>query len=285
MNGKYKTKEMCRVIQVDHSTFYNHDRRGVKVTQNQIRNARLKEKILEIHNKSGGRFGSNKIFEKLKAQGISCSLGKISSLFEELGLSSKRKKRPVKKAGRPKKFYNKNKLKQNFIQSRPNLFWVGDVTEVKIKSTKFYICTVMDLFSRKIVGYRLSSQNNNKLTINTFKDAFELRNRPKGLTFHSDQGSNYTSNEFADLLDAVKVGQSLSQAGTPYDNSVMEAFYSNFKQDDLNSCEFENFDELQIVVDRYIEYYNSYRPHEFLRYKTPDEVEMEYKELENFVPF
>ena len=143
----------------------------------------------------------------------------------------------------------------------------------------------MDLFSRKIIGYRLSSQNNNKLTINTFKDAFELRNRPKGLTFHSDQGSNYTSNEFADLLDAVNVGQSLSQAGTPYDNSVIEAFFSNFKQDDLNNCEFENFDELQIVVDRYIEYYNSYRPHEFLRYKTPDEVEMEYKELENFVPF
>lgn len=285
LNGKYKTKEMCRVIQVDHSTFYNHDRRGVKVTQNQIRNERLKEKILEIYNKSGGRFGSNKIFEKLKAQGIPCSLGKISSLFKELGLVSKRRKRPVKKASKPKKFYSKNKLKQNFVQSRPNLFWVGDVTEVKIKSTKFYICTVMDLFSRKIVGYRLSSQNNNKLTVNTFKDAYEARERPKGLTFHSDQGSNYTSNEFADLLDAVNVGQSLSQAGTPYDNSVIEAFFSNFKQDDLNSCEFENFDELQIVVDRYIEYYNSYRPHEFLRYKTPDEVEMEYKQLENFVLF
>lgn len=82
---------------------------------------------------------------------------------------------------------------------------------------------------RKILfTYRLSSQNNNKLAVNTFKDAFELRNRPKGLTFHSDQGSNYTSNEFADLLDAVKVGQSLSQAGTPYDNSVIEAFFSNF---------------------------------------------------------
>ena len=171
-------------------------------------------------------------------------------------------------------FGNENKI-------RP----INTGTEVKINCAKFYICTVMDLFSRKIVGYRLSSQNNNKLTINTFKDAFELRNRPKGLTFHSDQGSNYTSNEFADLLDAVKVGQSLSQAGTPYDNSVIEAFFSNFKQDDLNSCEFENFDELQIVVDRYIEYYNSYRPHEFLGYKTPDEVEMEYKQLENFVPF
>ena len=162
---------------------------------------------------------------------------------------------------------------------------MGDVTEVKIKSTKFYICTVMDLFSCKIVGYRLSSQNNNKLTINTFKGAFELRDRPKGLTFHSDQGSNYISNEFMDLLRVLKVEQSLSKAGTPYDNAVIEAFYSNFKQDDLNSCEFENFDELQIVVDRYIEYYNSYRPHEFLGYKTPDEVEMEYKQLENFVPF
>lgn len=285
LNGKYKTKEICRVIQVEHSTFYNHYRRGVKVTQNQIRNERLKEKILEIYNKSCGRFGSNKIFEKLKAQGIPCSLGKISSLFKELGLVSKRRKRPVKKAVKPKRFYYKNKLKQNFVQSRPNLFWVGDVTEVKINSAKFYLCVVMDLFSRKVIAYRLSSQNNNKLTVNTFKDAFEARNRPNGLTFHSDQGSNYTSNEYVDLLKALKVEQSLSKSGTPYDNSVMEAFYSNLKQDELNSCEFEEFDELVIVVDRYIEFYNSYRPHEFLDYKTPDEVEIEYRKYENFVPF
>lgn len=285
LNGKYKTKEMCRVIQVDHSTFYNHDRRGVKITQNQIRDERLKEKILEIYNKSGSRFGSNKIFEKLKAQGISCSLGKISSLFKELGLVSKRRKRPVKKADKPKRFYYKNKLKQNFVQSRPNLFWVGDITEVKINSAKFYLCVVLDLFSRKVIAYRLSSQNNNKLTVNTFKDAFEARNRPNGLTFHSDQGSNYTSYEYVDLLKALKVEQSLSKSGTPYDNSVIEAFYSNLKQDDLNSCEFEEFDELVAVVDRYVEFYNSYRPHEFLGYKTPNEVEMEYKELEKFVPF
>ena len=143
----------------------------------------------------------------------------------------------------------------------------------------------MDLFSRKVIAHRLSSQNNNKLTVNTFKDAFESRNRPNGLTFHSDQGSNYTSIEYMDLLRALKVEQSLSKSGTPYDNSVIEAFYSNLKQDDLNKCQFEDFDELRVVVDRYIEYYNSYRPHEFLGYKTPDEVEKEYKELNNFVPF
>lgn len=285
LNGKYKTKEMCRVIQVDHSTFYNHDRRRVKVTQNQIRDTQLKMQISEIYNKSEGRFGPNKIFKKLKSQGISCSLGKISSLFKELELVSKRRKRPIKKANKPKKFYYKNKLKQNFVQSRPNLFWVGDVTEVKIWSAKFYICTVMDLFSRKVIAHRLSSQNNNKLTVNTFKDAFESRNRPKGLTFHSDQGSNYTSSEYTDLLRALKVEQSLSKSGTPYDNSVIEAFYSNLKQEDLNSCEFEEFDELVVVVDRYVNFYNSYRPHEFLGYKTPDEVEEEYKELENFAPF
>lgn len=176
---------LFEVIQVDHSTFYNHDRRGVKVTQNQIRDEWLKVQISEIYNKSGGRFGSNKVFEKLKIQGISCSLGKVSSLFKKLGLVSKRRKRPIKKADKPKRFYYKNKLKQNFVQSCPNLFWVGDVTEVKINSAKFYICTIMDLFSRKIIAHRLSSQNNNKLTVNTFKDAFESGNRPNGLIFHS----------------------------------------------------------------------------------------------------
>lgn len=115
---------MYRVIQVDHSTFYNHDRRSVKVTQNQIRNERLKEKILEIYSKSGECFGSNKIFEKLKAQGISCSLGKISSLFKELGLVGKRRKRPVKKADKPKRILLQKQTKTKLC-SKPSEFVLG----------------------------------------------------------------------------------------------------------------------------------------------------------------
>ena len=95
------------------------------------------------------------------------------------------------------------------------------------------------------------------MTINTFKDAFEFRKKPSGLSFHSDQGTNFTSVEFKDLLHALKVELSLSQAVTPYDNSVIEDFFSNIKQEDLNNCEFEHINDLVTVVDRYIDYYNS----------------------------
>ena len=281
LKGKYKTKQMCRVIGVNHATFYNHDRRSVKVTQNQKRNEDLKTLIAEIHKDSGGRFGANKIFQKLKAQGIPCTLKKVTSLMEELNLKSKRRKTSVneekKKKTKPIYFYPGNLLKQNFNQPAPNLFWAGDVTQINIRQNKYYLCIVMELFSRKIIGYRVSTQNNTSLTINTFKDAYESRYRPCGLTFHSDQGSNYMSEEYRSLLWELRVKQSFSKRGTPFDNSAVEGFFSNMKQDDLNSRELEFFDDLIDAIDEYIRYYNGYRPHQHLNGKTPNQVEEEYR--------
>ena len=282
LKGKYKTKQMCRVIGVNHATFYNHDRRSVKITKNQKRNEDLKTLIAEIHKSSDGRFGANKIFQKLKAQGIPCTLKKVTSLMEELNLKSKRRKTSVneekKKKTKPIYFYPGNLLKQNFNQPAPNLFWAGDVTQINIKRNKYYLCIVMELFSRKIIGYRVSTQNNTSLTINTFKDAYESRYRPCGLTFHSDQGSNYMSEEYRSLLWELRVKQSFSKRGTPFDNSAVEGFFSNMKQDDLNSRELEFFDDLINAIDEYIRYYNGYRPHQHLKGKTPNQVEKEYKE-------
>ena len=287
IDDKYFLKQMCRVIGVHHTTFYNHRKARGKIKQNVLRDEELKKLVLQIYYESGRRFGANKIYQKLYSQGIISSLKKISALMKQLNLKSKRRKKPAKTAAtnKPTTFYYKNKLKQNFTQSRPNVFWVGDVTEVKINSTRFYICVVMDLFSRRVVGYRVSSQNNSALTVNTFKDAFEFRKKPSGLSFHSDQGTNYTSVEYENLLRALKVEQSLSQAGTPYDNSVIEGFFSNFKQEDLNNCEFEHFDDLVAVVDRYMNYYNSYRPHQHLGYLSPIEYENEYYKNLDFEPF
>lgn len=133
LKGKYKTKQMCRVIGVDHSTFYNHDRRSVKITQNQRRNENLKSIIWEIYKNSGERFGANKIYQKLKADEIACTLKKVSVLMKEMGVQSKRRKTsvvtPKKKKEEPVYFYPRNLLKQNFNQPAPNVFWAGDVTE------------------------------------------------------------------------------------------------------------------------------------------------------------
>lgn len=96
-----------------------------------------------------------------------------------------------------------------------------------INKNRYYFCVVMELFSRKMLAYELSIQNNSTLTINTFKKAFESRKFPQSLTFHSDQDANYTSEQYVSLLKTLKVEQSFSQRGTPYDNAVIESFFSN----------------------------------------------------------
>ena len=167
-------------------------------------------------------------------------------------------------------------MKRVFNQTAPNKYWVSDVTEVKVGRNKFFLCVILDLFSRKVIAYRLSSQNNTQLTVNTFKDAFESRNRPTELSFHSDQGANYTSFEFRDLLRSLRVNQSFSKSGSPYDNACMESFFSNFKREEYNAKHYEYFDELQASVDSYMKYYNEYRPHQTLKDNTPNQFEEEY---------
>ena len=110
------------------------------------------------------------------------------------------------------------------------------------------------MFSRKVIAYRLSSQNNTSLVINTFKDAYESRKQLTDLTFHSDQGTNYRCQEFRDLLYSLKIKQSFSGKGNPYDNAVVEAFFSNLKREETNSHDFKYFEELQECISSYMLY-------------------------------
>lgn len=278
--GVYPVKTMCRILNIPTGTMYNFHLRRAVVTQNQLRDEELKKEIYRIYKESDGRFGSKKILIKLKDIGINTTINKVKTLMKFLNISSTQKLRKcepkIEREGKDNSQYYINKLKREFNQSEPNKYWVGDVTEVRIKSNRFYLCVVLDLFSRKIVAHRLSSQNNTQLTINTFKDAYEDRGRPKGLSFHSDQGANYTAYEYRDLLRSLKVEQSFSKSGNPYDNACIESFFSNFKREEYNSKRYEFFDELEESIDSYMNFYNDYRPHQKLNNKTPNQFEKEY---------
>lgn len=275
--GVYPTKLMCKILDLPHGTFYNYYFRGKKVTQNQIRDEYMKSNIMDIFLKSEKRFGANKIMVKLQSIGINTTLKKVKGLMKDLNISSTQK---IKKTElkNPNNNYYVNKLQRLFNQDEPNKYWASDVTELKVGLNKFYLCVIIDLFSRKIIAYRISCHNNTKLTINTFKDAFENRGRPNELSFHSDQGSNYTSNDFRDLLRVLKVNQSFSHAGNPYDNACVESFFSSFKREEYNSHYYEFFEDLEKSVDSYMKYYNEYRPHNTLNNMTPNEFEDKYYE-------
>ena len=274
--GIYPIKTMCRLLDLPTGTFYNYHFRRKTVTKNQVRDDQLKQEIYRIFKESDERFGAKKILIKLANEGINTTLRKVQNLMKLLNIHSRQQLRKSELPKIDNSQYYVNKLRRVFNQTAPNKYWVSDVTELKVGRNIFYLCVILDLFSRKVVAYRLSSQNNTQLTINTFKDAYESRNRPTELSFHSDQGANYTAYEFRDLLRSLKVNQSFSHSGNPYDNACMESFFSNFKREEYNAKHYEFLDELQANADSYVKHYNGYRPHQTLKNKTPNQFEADY---------
>ncbi len=170
-----------------------------------------------------------------------------------------------------------NHLRQQFTQDAPNLVWVSDITYLKAGGKWYYLCIVIDLFSRKVVSWHLSKNANVDLVIATFRKAYENRNAPFGLMFHSDRGTQYTAFAFRQLLDSLNVVQSFSKKGYPFDNAVCECFFKYLKREETNRRTYHTFNELQLSLFEYIEgYYNSRRPHGSLGYLTPNEIESTY---------
>jgi len=157
--------------------------------------------------------------------------------------------------------------------------WVSDITYIKAGGIWYYLCIVMDLFSRKVISWHISSKANVELVITTFKKAYEKRKAPYGLMFHSDRGSQYTAFTFRQLLDSLNVVQSFSKKGYPFDNACCECFFKYLKKEETNRKCYHSLTELQLSVFEYIEgYYNTKRPHGTLNMLTPNEAEALYWE-------
>lgn len=170
-------------------------------------------------------------------------------------------------------------LQQNFNQKAPNLVWVSDFTYIKAGNKWYYLCIVMDLFSRKIIAWNISGKPDANLIITTFSKAYQKRNAPYGLIFHSDRGSQYTAFAFRQLLDSLHVVQSFSKKGYPFDNAVCECFFKYLKKEETNRRTYHTLQELHNSVFEYIEgFYNSRRPHSSLGLLTPNEAEKLYQE-------
>lgn len=169
-----------------------------------------------------------------------------------------------------------NILKQNFKANKPNQIWVSDVTYFSYNERKFYICVIIDLYSRKIVAYKISKSNSTQLTKATFKYAYFSRKPQEGLVFHSDNGSNFVSRSFYAYLKQFGVKQSFSRSGQPHDNAVSESFFKSMKAEELYRFKFKSEREFRKSVSDYIEYYNSKRPHTYLGYLAPERYEELY---------
>lgn len=274
-NEKYSVHLMCEALDVPRGTFYNYINRGKRGnTVAARRREEMRHKIMAIFFDSNQVFGAPKITAILKDQGEVVSRGFVSELMKEMGLVSIR-------SGAKKQFEDesrkcKNLVKRKFKTDRPNQIWVSDVTYYRFKEKQYFICVIIDLYSRKVVGYKVGFSNNTHLTKETFKMAYESRHPNAGLVFHSDQGGNYRARVFMNYLSARNVTQSFSKPGVPYDNSVMESFFSSMKREELYRGKYRSERELRAAFDKYIQFHNTERPHETLRYKTPQQKEDEF---------
>ncbi len=260
------------------SDYYHHKKHPVNSYQEA--NITLDAQILDIYDESDGIYGSPKITAILKRQGILVSQKRVARRMKILGIRSIVIKK-YNHAGNTRNSDNiirENLLNQDFKADRPGVKLVGDITYVyTIEYGWTYLAIVMDLFDLSVIGYSYDIRMTDDLTIKAMKNAYKSRNIEVNAIFHSDQGSQYISNDYEQLLKELNIKHSYSKKGYPYDNASMESFNSLIKKERINRMVFHGFEEAKITIFEYIEgWYNTRRIHSSLGYKTPKERMDEY---------
>lgn len=256
----FSVHELCDALDVARGTFYNHIFRRADRSKYQEEQAQLMLKVKQVFDDSEQRFGAEKIRVILAESGIRVGKERISAIMQELGLHSVRV--DAKKQFKRKQHYAKqNLLKREFSAEHPNQIWVSDITYFKVKSYWVYLCIILDLYSRKIIGWRVSKHMSTHLVTATFKATYQERGRPQNLTFHSDRGSQYVSKTLTGLFQQHGVKQSFSATARPLDNAVAETFFSSFKREEAYRKDYTSEQHFRRSVEEYIRFYNEVRPH------------------------
>ena len=281
LQDQFSVHTLCRVLKLSKATFYRACLDRKEKTQYEKNDDTLRPIIQTEFFDSGERFGAAMIKVKLNERGIKISKEHIRRLMKEMELVCKQNRARCFNSTHRKYKYRRNRLQRNFTQDAPNKFWVSDITYARVGDEFYAVCAVIDLFSRKVLSFGISPEMDTDLVKKTFLRAFERRNHPEGLTFHSDQGTQYTAFEFRKILREYGVRQSLSNPGTPHDNAVAEAFFSILKREELSHNWYNSAEELKNTVRDYVDFFNSKRPHRKLKLQTPDHFEQEYWEVQS----
>lgn len=273
---------LSRTFEVRRSTYYHRTLRSPKKTQVEQDDDLFRVVIRSIFDESKGRLGSLMIKAKMDERGYHASAKRISRLMKEMDLVCTRNRPTLpdyKRIYHSHIHYTGDKINRKFSQNKPNHAWVSDITYLRTMEGTYYLCVVIDLFSRKVIGHRLSRAADTKFVIETLNDALKARQPKLPLIFHSDQGTQYTSSEFMQYLQNQGITQSFSKPGTPYDNAVAESFFATYKKEEFYQHIYNNADELKNSINEYIQFYNEYRPHYTLGMKTPSQFEAAYFKL------
>ncbi len=275
LKTQFPIEKMSQVFGVTRSGYYRFllSHKG-KRAQEEVRLSREIERIFYEHKK---RYGSPRIFMELQDKGVCCSEKRVAKIMRNNKLVSKRRKKWRKKLVAKEK--KPNLLNQEFKAEKKNSKWVSDITYIRTDRGWAYLCTVMDLYSRKIIGHAVKKHMKKELVVQALEQAISRRGSiENGLIFHSDQGSQYGSEEVGKSLKKNKMLGSMSGKGSCYDNAPMESFFNSLKRECVGSGVFRDAEAAEKEIFNYIEcYYNNKRKHSSLGYLSPVKFEEKHE--------
>ncbi len=271
---------LCDVLKVSRSGYYSSV--GREPSPRAVRHATIQQTVARLHGESYGIYGSAKIARQMQQddQLESACRNTVAQAMQELGLSSKVKKafKPTTTKSDPTKRPAPNMLDRDFTAEAPNQKWVTDITYLSTAQGWVYLAAVVDLFSRKVVGWSLGDSLATSLVSAALRDAIENR-RPDGkqLLHHSDRGCQYTSDAYQQTLKTLGIECSMSRTGNCYDNAVAERFFWSLKHEWTKHEKYANLEKARLSVFKYIEtFYNPVRIHQTLGYLSPNDYEAEH---------
>lgn len=269
---EYRVSRMCEVLGVSSSGFYAWQDREPSIRDQE--NAALVIDIRQVYTHSRQTYGSPRIHAELRAMGQSVSRKRVARLMRINGIQAKRKQRYKTTTKRnPSVDPAPNLIAQDFNAQVANEKWVADITYIDTREGWLYLAAILDVYSRKIVGWSMSEGLQKHLVEDALRMAIGQRNLQGGLVHHSDQGSQYTSHDFLTLLQQHDIQVSMSGVGNCYDNAMMESFFATLKTECVTE-RFETRQQARQLVFEYIEvWYNRCRRHSALGYLSPEQYE------------
>ncbi|MDW0118832.1 IS3 family transposase [Sporosarcina thermotolerans] len=274
---EYSVAKMCKVLEVSRSGFYDWKQRPLTDEWQKRQEARdaLKQDISVLYHQNYGVYGSPRIHKDLLEIGHQVSESHVAALMREMGLSAEFHKMFVTTTDSDHdKFIYPNLLNRQFDVKEINKVWVTDITYIRTSDGWLYLASVMDLYSRRIVGYTIGVSMEVELVLTALKKALILRQPPDGFLHHSDRGSQYCSNEYIQLLEERNVQISMSRKGDPYDNACIESFHATIKKELIYRWGQITRKQAIKEIRKYIDgFYNPTRRHSRLDYLSPIQFE------------
>ena len=271
--ASYPVSLLCRVLQVSRSGYY--DWKDRPLSKRARENVALTEQIREIHQRSRETYGYPRVHAELRALGVRCSRKRVARLMRKSGLRGclrGRKKRTTRRD--PLAVPAADLVRRNFAATAPDRLWTADITYLQTREGFLYLAFILDVYSRKVVGWSMADHLRTELVVAALEMAVWRRNPSAGLIHHSDRGTQYTALSFGKRLEEVGIVPSMSRVGSALDNAISESFVASLKTELIGSQPFPTREAAKTAIFDYIEsFYNRQRRHSSLGYLSPSDYE------------